>query len=225
MNKMIIDKENIKFKDEVIKIELNINKLTIDIEGNVTLNEISTKEENLTLNINLKPNSKLIFNRFKIDKNSNIEINLIQEENSILNFNYSSIIKDKTNIKVNSILKGDNNTTNINIKAVTEENGKCEIASEADIKPNIKDNKLLESIRVVLLNDEESIVLPNLLVSSNEVEVNHAATLSGIDKEYLFYLNSKGISEKNAINLIKKGYLLNNLEVDNTIKEEINNMI
>ena len=49
--------------------------------------------------------------------------------------------------------------------------------------------------------------------------------LSGIDKEYLFYLNSKGISEKNAINLIKKGYLLNNLEVDNTIKEEINNMI
>lgn len=225
MNKMIIDKENIKFKDEVIKIELNINKLTIDIEGNVTLNEISTKEENLTLNINLKPNSKLIFNRFKIDKNSNIEINLIQEENSILNFNYSSIIKDKTNIKVNSILKGDNNTTNINIKAVTEENGKCEIASEADIKPNIKDNKLLESIRVLLLNDEESVVLPNLLVSSNEVEVNHAATLSGIDKEYLFYLNSKGISEKNAINLIKKGYLLNNLEVDNTIKEEINNMI
>ena len=225
MNKMIIDKENIKFKDEVIKIELNINKLTIDIEGNVTLNEISTKEENLTLNINLKPNSKLIFNRFKIDTNSNIEINLIQEENSILNFNYSSIIKDKTNIKVNSILKGDNNTTNINIKAVTEENGKCEIVSEADIKPNIKDNKLLESIRVLLLNDEESIVLPNLLVSSNEVEVNHAATLSGIDKEYLFYLNSKGISEKNAINLIKKGYLLNNLEVDNTIKEEINNMI
>lgn len=225
MNKMIIDKENIKFKDEVIKIELNINKLTIDIEGNVTLNEISTKEENLTLNINLKPNSKLIFNRFKIDTNSNIEINLIQEENSILNFNYSSIIKDKTNIKVNSILKGDNNTTNINIKAVTEENGKCEIVSEADIKPNIKDNKLLESIRVLLLNDEESIVLPNLLVSSNEVEVNHAATLSGIDKEYLFYLNSKGISEENAINLIKKGYLLNNLEVDNTIKEEINNMI
>lgn len=225
MNKMIIDKENIKFKDEVIKIELNINKLTIDIEGNVTLNEISTKEENLTLNINLKPNGKLIFNRFKIDTNSNIEINLIQEENSILNFNYSSIIKDKTNIKVNSILKGDNNTTNINIKAVTEENGKCEIVSEADIKPNIKDNKLLESIRVLLLNDEESIVLPNLLVSSNEVEVNHAATLSGIDKEYLFYLNSKGISEINAINLIKKGYLLNNLEVDNTIKEEINNMI
>ena len=225
MNKMIIDKENIKFKDEVIKIELNINKLTIDIEGNVTLNEISTKEENLTLNINLKPNSKLIFNRFKIDTDSNIEINLIQEENSILNFNYSSIIKDKTNIKVNSILKGDNNTTNINIKAVTEENGKCEIVSEADIKPNIKDNKLLESIRVLLLNDEESIVLPNLLVSSNEVEVNHAATLSGIDKEYLFYLNSKGISEENAINLIKKGYLLNNLEVDNTIKEEINNMI
>ena len=225
MNKMIIDKENIKFKDEVIKIELNINKLTIDIEGNVILNEISTKEENLTLNINLKPNSKLIFNRFKIDTNSNIEINLIQEENSILNFNYSSIIKDKTNIKVNSILKGDNNTTNINIKAVTEENGKCEIVSEADIKPNIKDNKLLESIRILLLNDEESIVLPNLLVSSNEVEVNHAATLSGIDKEYLFYLNSKGISEENAINLIKKGYLLNNLEVDNTIKEEINNMI
>lgn len=225
MNKMIVEKENIIIKDEVINLEINTNNLKIDIEGNVTINEISTKEENLVLNINLNNNSKLVYNRFKIDSKSNIEINLMQEENSVLDFNYSSLIKDKTNIKVNSILNGNNNITNIKIKAVTEENGKCNITSEANVKPNIKENNLLESIKVLLLNDEESIIIPNLLVSSNEVEVNHAATLSGIDKDYLFYLNSKGISSNNAINLIKKGYLLNNLEVDNNIKEEINNMI
>ena len=225
MNKMIIDKENITIKDDVIKLELNTNKITMDIEGKVIINELSTKEENIELTINLKPNSSLIYNRFKIDYNSNININLIQQENSNLNFNYSSIVKNKINIKINSILNGDNNNTNINIKSVTEDKGKCIISSSADIKPNIKENNLLESIKVLLLNDEESVVIPNLLVSSNEVEVNHAATLSGIDKEYLFYLNSKGISSQNAINLIKKGYLLNNLQIEDDIKEEILNMI
>lgn len=225
MNKMIIDKENITIKDDVIKLELNTNKITMDIEGKVIINEVSTKEENIELTINLKPNSSLIYNRFKIDYNSNININLIQQENSNLNFNYSSIVKNKINIKINSILNGDNNNTNINIKSVTEDKGKCIISSSADIKPNIKENNLLESIKVLLLNDEESVVIPNLLVSSNEVEVNHAATLSGIDKEYLFYLNSKGISNQNAINLIKKGYLLNNLQIEDDIKEEILNMI
>jgi Fe-S cluster assembly scaffold protein SufB len=85
-------------------------------------------------------------------------------------------------------------------------------------------NNLIESIKILVLNNEESVCIPNLLVSSNEVEVNHAATISCIDPNYLFYLNSKGISNESATKLIKNGYLLNNLNINSEIKEKINEL-
>ena len=77
----------------------------------------------------------------------------------------------------------------------------------------------------MLINDEESIIIPNLQVSSNEIEVNHAATISGIDQDYLFYLNSKGISNEAAEKIIKNGYLISNLDVTKEQKERIEKML
>ena len=90
---------------------------------------------------------------------------------------------------------------------------------------NFQDKSYLEDIKVLLLNDEESIIIPNLLVSSNEIEVNHAATISGIDQNYLFYLNSKGISNEASEKLIKNGYLVGNLDITKEQKERIEEML
>ena len=45
MNKIIIDKENnIDIKNNVIELDIQVNELTINIEGKVLLNEINTKD-------------------------------------------------------------------------------------------------------------------------------------------------------------------------------------
>lgn len=227
MNKLIIDKESvIDIKDNALDLTIAVNKLTINIKGKVLINEIAKKnQENLELTLNVEPNSSLIYNRFMIHDTINNTIILNQDHNSIVNFNYSIIAKDKCNLVFNSKLIGDDNETEIKLKAITEDKGSCKIISTADTKPQIKNNNLIESIKILTLNEEENICIPNLLVSSNEIEVNHACTISSIDQQYLFYLNGKGISTSKAISLIKKGYLLSNLNINQDLENKIQELI
>ena len=227
MNKILIDKENnIEIKDNAIELDIQVNDLTLNIKGNVLINEISKKEnEELNLTINIEPKSSLIYNRFILHNKANNNITINQDNTSNVSFNYSLIATDKVELTVNSTLTGNDNETSIKVASVTEQNGKVIITSTADVQPKIINNNLLESLKILLLNNEESICIPNLLVSSNEVEVNHAATISGIPQEDLFYLNSKGLSNEAATKLIKNGYLLNNLEINKNIKEQIMELI
>lgn len=223
MNKIIVDKENnIVIKNNALIIDILVNELTINIEGKVLINEIkSIPNEELTLNIIMSKNSSLVYNRFIINSKMNNKINLIQEDNSNIDFNYSLIANDNCHLIINSTLNGNNNITNINVRTSSKNNGSTKIESTANIKPNIKDNNLLESIKSLNLNDSENIIIPNLLVSSDEVEVNHAATISGLDKDYLFYLNSKGISTHASENLIERGFLLSNLSLNEELEKKI----
>lgn len=227
MNKLLVDKENnIEIKDNAIALDIQVNNLVINVKGKVLIQEISQKDnEELNLTINVEPNSSLIYNRFMIHNKANNNINLKQTNNSNVTLNYSLIANDKVKLTIDSSLSGDNNETEIKVAAVTENNGSTTISSTADVLPNIKENNLIESIKILVLNNEESACIPNLLVSSNEVEVNHAATISCIDQNYLFYLNSKGLTNSSATKLIKNGYLLNNLNINKEIKEEICELI
>ena len=227
MNKLLIDKENnIEIKDNAIELDIKVKDLTLNIKGNVLINEINEYDnEELNLTINIEPKSSLIYNRFILHNKANNKITINQDNTSNVSFNYSIIATDKVELTINSSLTGSDNETSIKVASVTENKGKVIITSTADVIPKIENNNLLESIKILLLNDEESICIPNLLVSSNEVEVNHAATISGIPQDYLFYLNSKGLSNEAATKLIKNGYLINNLDINKDIKEQIMGLI
>ena len=227
MNKILIDKENnIEIKDNAVELDIKVKDLTLNIKGSVLINEICHKDnEELNLTINIEPKSSLIYNRFILHNKANNNITINQDNTSNVSFNYSIVATDKVELTINSTLSGNDNETSIKVASVTEQKGKVIITSTADVLPKIENNNLLESIKILLLNDEESICIPNLLVSSNEVEVNHAATISGISQDYLFYLNSKGLSNEAATKLIKNGYLINNLDINKNIKEQIMDLI
>ena len=227
MNTIIIDKENIiDIKDNAVELNINVEELTINIEGRVLINEIrKLTNEKLNLTINMKEGSSLTYNRFMINSEANINITTNQYNKSTLIFNYSILANDESTIDFISNINGNDNITEINIKGVTEQQGKLKITSTAKTKEKINNNNLQENIKVLLLNDEESVIIPNLLVSSNEIEVNHAATISGIDQNYLFYLNGKGISSEASEKLIKKGYLIGNLDTTNELRERMEKML
>lgn len=227
MNKILIDKENnIEIKDNAVELDIKVKDLTLNIKGSVLINEICHKDnEELNLTINIEPKSSLIYNRFILHNKANNNITINQDNTSNVSFNYSIVATDKVELTINSTLSGNDNETSIKVASVTEQKGKVIITSTADVLSKIENNNLLESIKILLLNDEESICIPNLLVSSNEVEVNHAATISGIPQDYLFYLNSKGLSNEAATKLIKNGYLINNLDINKNIKDQIMELI
>ena len=179
----------------------------------------------MNLTINLEKNSSLIYNRFIKNKkmNNNIIINQVNSSNII--FNYSVIASDKGELTFKSTLDGSHNNTEINIRAITEDKGSLKLACTSEAKAKTQENNLIEDIRILLLNNEESIIIPDLLVSSNEVEVNHAATMSGINKNELFYLESKGLSREAAKDLIKNGFVIGNLDLQEDYVEKIKEII
>lgn len=227
MNKLLVDKDStLTIENNVIDIEILVKKLEINIKGKVMLNEISINDkESIELVINVLENSELIYNKFSKVKNMDDKIVLNIHNKSSVVINHSIIAKDRGILMFDSNIKGSNTKCEINIKGVTIEEGSLEIKATGDVLVNTIDNDFLENIRIMTLNDKENIIIPNLLVSSNEVIVNHNATIGGVDEDSLFYLTSKGLSINSATDLIKKGYLINNLNINKEQKEEIEKYI
>ena len=219
MNKIVLDEEYYSLENQSINIEIKKKNITLEINGEVMLNDLTSKED-INLNIILNDNSKLIYNKFNKDLgNENIGVDV--KNNTYLLFNQSVYNTIPGNFKIYINVLGNNNKSYVNFYGVTNQSGKIVVDATGSVKENIKENDLLENIRILTLNDEENIILPNLLVSSDEVEINHKATISSLDDDYLFYLMSKGLSKEVASKLIVKGFLTNKLEVSEEEKENL----
>lgn len=227
MNKLRVDKDkNITIENKNIDIEILVDELTLNVKGNVVINDITKKDnEKLKLTINILENSKITYNKFIILNKMDNHITLNLKENSSIIFNESILTYENSSLVFDSNIYGNDNKCIVNIKAVTEDKGSICVKAECSVKEKIINNDFLENIRILALNDEENIIIPNLLVSSNEVAVNHNATISNIDSDYLFYLNSKGLSNEKSFFLIKKGYLINNLDINEQDKNKIEDLI
>ena len=219
MNKIVLDKEYYSLENKTLEIEIKKKNITLEINGEVKINDLTSKED-INLNIILNDNSKLIYNKYNKDlSNENISIDI--NNNTYLSFNQSVYNTLSGNYKIQANIKGNSNKTYINFYGVTNEKGKITIDATGSVDKNIINNDMLENIRILSLNDEENIILPNLLVSSDEVSINHNATISGIDEDYLFYLMSKGLSKEEATKLITKGFLMNKLDLSNEEKQNL----
>ena len=219
MNTLLLDKEYYHFTNEEVNVEITKKNLTIEIDGNVKINDLISKED-INLKILVNDNSKLIYNKFNKNlNNSNIEINV--NNNTNVSFNQSVYNELEGNFKLYANILGNNNETTINFYGVTNQKGKITCDATGNVVKNIKNNNMLENVRILSLNEEQNIILPNLLVASNEVEINHNATLSNINEDYLFYLESKGLTKEEATNLIYKGFITCKLDLSNKEKENL----
>lgn len=211
MNKIIVKDSNITITDKEVNLSFDTNNVTITIDGTVCINDLDNNEY-LELNIVLLKDSKLLYNRFNKDID-NFKINFEVIENSNLEFNYSLYQTIPSNILFNAKVLGDNNNIKFNIRGVTNGNGSIYVDATSDCVKNIKNNDVLESIKIINLTDNNNVIIPNLLVSSNDIIVNHNATISNVDDSYLFYLESKCLDTDSAKKLIVNGFLKENIKI------------
>ena len=217
MNKIVLDKENYSLNNQELDVKIIKKNITLEINGNVKINDL-TSNEDINLNIILNDNSSLIYNKYNKNlakENINIDI----KNNTVLSFNQSVYNELEGSFIINANINGSNNKTDINFYGVTNQYGKIFVSATGNVIKNVKNNDMLENVRILSLNNQENIIEPNLLVSSDEVSINHNATISYLDDDYLFYLNSKGISKEEAARLITKGFLMNKLDLSNEEKE------
>ncbi|HSX40927.1 MAG TPA: SufD family Fe-S cluster assembly protein [Candidatus Saccharimonadales bacterium] len=60
--------------------------------------------------------------------------------------------------------------------------------------------------KILLFDDAKGRSVPSLEIDENDLKAGHASTVGRPDKEQLFYLQSRGLSEKEAEKLIVSGF-------------------
>lgn len=74
----------------------------------------------------------------------------------------------------------------------------------------------LEHHSLMLSKDARVQTIPSLEIEADDVKAGHAATMSTVDDELLFYLQSRGLDKTNSKQLLIKNFFERNLEkIDN----------
>lgn len=104
----------------------------------------------------------------------------------------------------------------VTVKGIVKNGARVKVTGLVKIgKEAQKVDDFLE-IRLLLLDDKSwAVAEPELEIEANDVRASHAATVSQIDEEQLFYLATRGVARSEAEELIVNGFLA---EVESKIK-------
>lgn len=194
MNKLLVKEGILSINNSLNDLDIKTNTLTLKISGNVCINDINNNTD-LDLKIIMSDGSHLLYNRYNESINKfNLDVEIAS--NAYVEFNYSLKTLIASDISLNANIAGNNNISHINFHGITDQNGVIKNVATSKVDEATKDNEVLENLRIVTLNDAENMIVPNLLVRSDSVNAIHNTTISTVDKDYLFYLNSKGINKK-----------------------------
>lgn len=215
LNKLLIENNNIIIKEDG-KFTLNINiienyKLNIKILNDIIaeIDEVNTsKNSNLNYNYELGKNSHLTVNKF-YDADNLTEINNINlnEINANIEFNLKVISKTPNKFIVNTYHNACSTVGNINTKGVSMIDGNITFDISSYIENGIKGCTANQLNHIISLNDAKNIIKPNLYIEEEDVIANHSAYVGKFDEEIIFYLESRGLSEEEAVNLLIRGFL------------------
>lgn len=228
MNKLLVNSEeeiNNLVIEEDTELVFNFKDTSRDIyivvEDNICLNivDISFNTSN-KINITLKNDSRVIYNKFSINSGDYI-YTLLDGEYSNVVINNSVVNNDDTKMKF--VIEHNNTNTSSNLSNHGVNNSSGTLYFNVDSKINRsaflacadQENKIINLVK------GDSKILPNLLVDNYDVSASHSAYISDFDKESMFYLKSRGISEKDARRLLLEGFLIGNLDVDDETKKNL----
>ena len=206
MNKLVLSTKDV-LKENLEVLEITGNKTELRIEGNTEVDSILFPSVDFTTTWILKKNAVVKFCLAQEIENINGIINIISEENTNLLFQLGVYAGGNNNLVINNMIQEDNVESNIKIRVATKENAKMYLRATGDILENTKSCFYVEDIKY--LNEYPGTItcLPELLVKSDDAVASHNMTASNVDEDSLFYLESRGLSEEIARNLIRKNFI------------------
>ena len=230
---------------------LNVKNLNIKIKANTDIVfeciEVSDIKLDICINVlkgvhckiyEYKNNGKYKYQyRYYLEKESVLEVQKINDsekvfENILINlngersrvlFNLKTISKsyEKYNFLVYHNAK--RTVSNIINNGVNILAGVLEFNVSTFIPNGVKDCDASQSGRIINETNNECVIKPNLFIDENDVIANHSALIGTFSSSEFFYLMSRGISRKEAFNLLTKGFLLNGISYHRDILLDIIN--
>jgi Fe-S cluster assembly scaffold protein SufB len=156
----------------------------------------------------LEKEAKLIYNYQNLFPPENLLIRTVfhLKENASANVNLIvNGIKSKIKIQETLILEGKNSQGILKIRAVGRENSK--ILGESMILAKAPAKGHLDCQGLLVDKNSKISMIPALICENKEAQLTHEASIGKISEEQLTYLRMRGLSEKEAIDLICSGFL------------------
>ncbi len=101
-----------------------------------------------------------------------------------------------------------NTSSLITNKSISHDGGRTTYRGKVYVAPtatNVKSN--VECDALILDEKSASDTVPYMEIQSDDVSISHEATVSKLDSEKLFYLQSRGLSEEKAKQLLVQGFI------------------
>ena len=114
------------------------------------------------------------------------------------------------------IHKKPNLNSNVLIKAVLWDKSRFDFEGDLIIKKGATNTNTYLRADVLIMSDDASArAVPSLEIEEDSVKAGHGATVGQVDREQLFYLQSRGLAEKQAEETLVEGFI-------KEIKDKIN---
>lgn len=206
---ILIDSNNFK-KCVIDVVDSNLNALIIRENDINQSYEINIRGDIVVLNL-------VSYSSLGLD----VKINLNKENSKV--FVYNSVIANKKeiyNIRINhNALKTDSNIYN---NGITKDLGSIVFNVTSYVPKKSISSSVNQDSKIITLNEvNDNEINPVLLIDEYDSEARHAAFIGNFNKTQLFYLMSRGLSKKEASNLLINGLLIGTLDVCFNEKENL----
>lgn len=121
---------------------------------------------------------------------------------------FSAKGEELVNVHLTIVHKAPHTQANTVLKGVARDSSFIKFFGLIKIEPNCGDSQSFLEERILLLSDKaRAEAVPELEILTDDVKCSHAASISQIPEQELFYLQSRGIPKTQAENMIIEGFL------------------
>ncbi len=224
LNNLLVIEKNIKAKANVVcrAVRSNLDCLH-RAQGKLILKEKASLEYNHfhqwgqkdlvnpDYQFILGKDSQLIYNYKNLapPKNLQLKTAVYNDDNASANLKFIiNALNSKINLKDTVFLKGKNSQGIVNLRLVGRQKSRIEAVSEIFAQAPAKGH--LDCQGLLVSSDSVISLAPKLVCQNKKAQLTHEASIGKISEEELNYLRTRGLSEKEAINLIITGFLDDN---------------
>lgn len=201
-------------------------KFNILDNSNTNIVQINKDSINIKYDFKVLNNSNVCIDIFDYARSINSKINIyIDGENSNVTLNISSISEYENEYEINVYHNSKNTISNTVVHGVTNKNGKILVTNNGYIKKGCIKSKLSQDNKIITMDENNSKIQPNLYIDEYDIEASHGAYIGKFDFDTIFYLESRGLSEKESYNLLIKGFLLENFYKYESLSEDLIDII
>ena len=166
--------------------------------------------------IEIKSNENLDYLAvFGLDQPSNRQLKFVIHDNASLNF--KAIVlgsqDDEYELDLTMLHRGRRATSKADIRAVMSGRAKAKLTGLIKIEKSGSQAQAFLEERALLLSDNARVqAVPQLEIDTDDVQATHAAAVSKLSEEQLFYLQARGLRLDKARELIITSFLFGDID-------------